>query len=123
MHGMSPELAKRAGNEIRRAMSDYVVMPKPPSVEDMLGVPAAATLFDLSPTDVVQHYVVAHSDDNLGKFDADSHPPNRDKWVSGEFHAGIVTDPELETSLPEGFRYPSHERHPTKVSAAHNDVW
>ena len=112
---MSPESAKRAGNEIYRAMSDYVVMPEPPSVHDMVGVPAADTLFDLSPTDKVQHYVVAHSDGNLGEFDADSYPPNRGKWVSGEFYAGVVTNPELEARLSEGFRYPSHERHPTKV--------
>ena len=59
---MSPDEIYR--NEIYRAMSDYVVMPKPPSVDDMLGVPTTDTLFDLSPTDVVQHYVVAHSDGN-----------------------------------------------------------
>ena len=70
---MSPESAKRAGNEIYRAMSDYVDMPEPPSVHDMVGLPASDTLFDLSPTDMVQHYVVAHSDGNLGEFDADSY--------------------------------------------------
>ena len=91
---MSPESAQRAGNEIHRAMNEYVVMPDPPSAEDMLGVPAASTLFELSPGDVVEHYVVAHSDGDLGEFDADSYPPNRGKWVSGEFHAGVVTDPE-----------------------------
>ena len=102
MHGMSPESAQRAGNEIHRAMNEYVVMPDPPSAEDMLGVPAAATLFELSPGDVVEHYVVAHSDGNLGEFDADSYPTNRGKWVSGEFYAGVVTDSELEArfSLP-----------------------
>ena len=100
---MSPESAKRAGNEIYRAMSDYVVMPDPPSVHDMLGVPAADTLFDLIPTDKVQHYVVAHSDGNLGEFDADSYPPNRGKWVSGEFYAGVVTDPTLEAGRPKVF--------------------
>ena len=114
---MSPESAQRAGNEIHRAMNEYVVMPDPPSAEDMLGVPAAATLFELSPGDVVEHYVVAHSDGNLGEFGADSYPPNRGKWVSGEFHAGVVTDPELEASLSRAFRYPSHKRHPTKVVA------
>ena len=115
MHGMSPESAQRAGNEIHRAMNEYVVMPDPPSAEDMLGVPAASTLFELSPGDVVEHYVVAHSDGDLGEFDADSYPPNRGKWVSGEFHAGVVTDPELEASLSGAFRYPPHKRHPTKV--------
>ena len=51
---MSPDEIYR--NEIYRAMSDYVVMPEPPSVDDMLVVPAADALFDLSPTDMVQHY-------------------------------------------------------------------
>ena len=96
---MSPESAKRAGNEIYRAMNEYVVLADPPSAEDMLGVPEASNIFDVNQTDSVQYYLVAHTTNDLDDFEAASDPPNRGKWAGGHFHPGVVMDPALEATL------------------------
>ena len=112
---MSPESAKRAGNEIHRAMNEYVVMADPPSADDMLGVPEAPNIFDVSQTDSVRHYLVAHIDNNLDEFGAVSDPPNRGKWSGGQFCPGAVVDPALGATMSAGYRYTSHYRLATKV--------
>lgn len=112
---MSPESAKRAGNEIYRAMNEYVVLADPPSAEDMLGVPEASNIFDVNQTDSVQYYLVAHTTNDLDDFEAASDPPNRGKWSGGRFHPGVVMDPALEATMNAGYRYNSHKRLPTKV--------